>query len=277
MPRTSPGGCSACGRCRNADDGRESHQDERRPCGVRSATLARLAALEDRVRAAVASGQLADPATVDALRGLVVTDRAGDADRAATARRRRWRPVRWARSTDRRSSSWRNASVSTTIDLDLLLIAAAPDLDPRFEQLFGYLHDDVTQRRASIGLALAPDRSRADGCRRPDAGSRRHAPLRRAGLIDIVDAARPYLTRPLRVPDRIVAALLGDGQGPHGRADRRRTHDRARTDDGDDAVGPAARGVDRIRDLVRPRRGSAGADRGRAGRLGDRARHGRQR
>ena len=29
-----------------------------------------------------------------------------------------------------------------------------PDLDARFELLYGYLHDDVTRRRASIGLAL---------------------------------------------------------------------------------------------------------------------------
>ena len=29
-----------------------------------------------------------------------------------------------------------------------------PDVDHRFERLYGYLHDDVTRRRASIGLAL---------------------------------------------------------------------------------------------------------------------------
>ena len=40
------------------------------------------------------------------------------------------------------------------LDVDLLLVALAPDLDARFERLYGYLHDDVTRRRASIGLAL---------------------------------------------------------------------------------------------------------------------------
>ena len=39
-------------------------------------------------------------------------------------------------------------------DLELLVIAMAPDLDARFEQFYGYLHDDVSRRRASVGLAL---------------------------------------------------------------------------------------------------------------------------
>ena len=36
-------------------------------------------------------------------------------------------------------------------DLELLIIALAPDLDTRFERFYGYLHDDVTRRRASPG------------------------------------------------------------------------------------------------------------------------------
>ena len=34
------------------------------------------------------------------------------------------------------------------------MIALLPDLDSRFERLYGYLNDDVTRRRASVGLAL---------------------------------------------------------------------------------------------------------------------------
>ena len=40
------------------------------------------------------------------------------------------------------------------LDVDLLLVALAPDLDSRFERLYGYLNDDVTRRRATIGLSL---------------------------------------------------------------------------------------------------------------------------
>ena len=37
-------------------------------------------------------------------------------------------------------------------DQEVLLICLAPEIDPRYERLFGYLHDDVTRRRPSIDL-----------------------------------------------------------------------------------------------------------------------------
>ena len=40
------------------------------------------------------------------------------------------------------------------VDVDMLVIALAADLDPRFERFFGYLNDDVTRRRPSVALAL---------------------------------------------------------------------------------------------------------------------------
>jgi SpoVK/Ycf46/Vps4 family AAA+-type ATPase len=39
-------------------------------------------------------------------------------------------------------------------DLDILLIALAPELDLRYERLYAYLQDDVTRRRPSVDLAL---------------------------------------------------------------------------------------------------------------------------
>src|SRR5262249_27334035 len=39
-------------------------------------------------------------------------------------------------------------------DLDVLLIAIAPELDLRYERLYAYLQDDVTRRRPSVDLAL---------------------------------------------------------------------------------------------------------------------------
>ena len=42
----------------------------------------------------------------------------------------------------------------TALDVELLLVALLPDLDTRFERLYGYLNDDVTRRRASVALAL---------------------------------------------------------------------------------------------------------------------------
>jgi hypothetical protein len=42
----------------------------------------------------------------------------------------------------------------TGVDVELLLVALAPDVDSLFEQFYGYLNDDVTRRRATVGLAL---------------------------------------------------------------------------------------------------------------------------
>jgi hypothetical protein len=95
------------------------------------------------------------------------------------------------------------------LDVEFLLLALAPDLDARFERLYGYLHDDLTRRRASIGLAL-------DLARVPLAsvvGRRRFSPgcpLVDRGLLLVEEAERPFLTRSLRVPDRVTMHLAGD-------------------------------------------------------------------
>ncbi|MFJ1914799.1 ATP-binding protein [Streptomyces sp. NPDC088147] len=95
------------------------------------------------------------------------------------------------------------------LDTQILLIALAPDLDRAFESLYGYLNDDVTRRRATVALAL-------DLCGVPvhsAAGRSRFRPAARLlawGLIEVDDPERPLLSRSLRVPDRVVAHLLGD-------------------------------------------------------------------
>jgi AAA+ superfamily predicted ATPase len=39
-------------------------------------------------------------------------------------------------------------------ELDIVLIALAPEIDPRYERIYGFLQDDVTRRRPSVNLAL---------------------------------------------------------------------------------------------------------------------------
>jgi hypothetical protein len=94
------------------------------------------------------------------------------------------------------------------VDVELLLVALAPDLDARFERLYGYLHDDVSRRRASIGLALELAGAALD----PAAARHRlvAGPLVTGGLVIVDDGERPFLTRSLRVPDRVAMHLLGD-------------------------------------------------------------------
>jgi SpoVK/Ycf46/Vps4 family AAA+-type ATPase len=94
------------------------------------------------------------------------------------------------------------------LDIGILLAAMAPDIDDRFERYYGYLNDDVTRRRVSVGLALglaAVDAADTVGRRRFDAGG----PLLGGGLVEIEDPDRPFLTRAVRVPDRVTAHVLG--------------------------------------------------------------------
>lgn len=94
------------------------------------------------------------------------------------------------------------------LDVDVLLIALAPDTDARFERCYGYLNDDITCRHATTGLALA-----LCGVASASATARRvfspDGPLRAGGLLEDGGTERPFLTRPLRVPDRVTAHLLG--------------------------------------------------------------------
>ncbi|MGK5731564.1 ATP-binding protein [Streptomyces sp. URMC 124] len=94
------------------------------------------------------------------------------------------------------------------LDVDVLLIALAPDTDARYERCYGYLNDDITCRHATTGLALT-----LCGVPSASAMARRlfspDGPLRAGGLLEDDDTERPYLTRPLRVPDRVTAHLLG--------------------------------------------------------------------
>ncbi|WP_436840888.1 ATP-binding protein [Streptomyces virginiae] len=94
------------------------------------------------------------------------------------------------------------------LDVDLLLVALAPDLDARFERLYGYLNDDLTRRRPTVGLAL-------ELCGRGRVAAARFrlapgAPLVAGGLLEVTEPERPPLSRVLAVPDRVTAHLLGD-------------------------------------------------------------------
>ncbi|MFI1812306.1 AAA family ATPase [Streptomyces sp. NPDC020422] len=93
-------------------------------------------------------------------------------------------------------------------DLDLLLVALAPDLDARFERLYGYLNDDLTRRRPTVGLAL--ELCGLTGVPAARFRLTHAAPLVAGGLIEVTEPERPPLSRVLVVPDRVTAHLLGD-------------------------------------------------------------------
>ncbi|MER7755085.1 AAA family ATPase [Kitasatospora sp. NPDC097643] len=178
--------------------------------------LDRLALVEQRVRRAVTARRSTDPEPDDPFRGLYLSDEAVrrildepwtvpapdavDAQRLAA--------VEVAAGDSRLRTLARDFGLQA-LDVELLLIALAPDLDSRFEPLYGYLNDDVTRRRPTVGLALALCGAPAasPGARGRLAAS---APLPGRGLLLVEEPDRPFLSRSLRVPDRVTAHLLGD-------------------------------------------------------------------
>jgi hypothetical protein len=166
----------------------------------------RLAGLERRIRDAVDLRRSVDPHPEDAFRGLYLSDETINA--LFDDCRAPFAPFAEAVS-DGVLARLAVTVPLTELDVELLLIAVAPDVDSRFEQFYGYLNDDVTRRRASAGLALRlcgiPEAS-AVGRARLDAD----APLITSGLLTVDDPDRPFLSRSLRVADRVVTHLLGD-------------------------------------------------------------------
>lgn len=94
------------------------------------------------------------------------------------------------------------------LDIALLVIAAAPELDRRFERFYSFLNDDVSLRRATVGLALE-----LAGLERDDPHARvRLGPdgaLHRLGLIDLQLVDRPVLSRTLQVHEHVVEHVIG--------------------------------------------------------------------
>ncbi|MBO3734436.1 ATP-binding protein [Glycomyces niveus] len=174
--------------------------------------LARIGAVEQRLRQAVAERRAADPNPDDQFRGLYLSDEAIDA--LLEGRREPFAPPEAADAGPSRLTALAAAAQLTDLDVELLLVAMAPDVDSRFEQFYGYLNDDVTRRRATVGLALrlcGLAEAEVQGRARFEAAS----PLIASGLVTVGDIERPLLTRSLRVPDRVTAHLLGgDGCDP---------------------------------------------------------------
>jgi hypothetical protein len=172
---------------------------------------ARLDRVDVRVREAVARRRADDPNPDDPFRGLYITD--ADVDRLLEQPAEQ-APAPLVATSDPSGPETRVARLARTfglddVDLELLLVALAPDLDARFERLYGYLHDDVTRRRASVGLALELALASvvaAHARRRLGPGGA----LVDGGLVLVEDDERPFLSRALRVPDRVALHLLGD-------------------------------------------------------------------
>jgi hypothetical protein len=185
--------------------------------------LGRLEVVGRRVGAAVRWRRAADPDPADRFRGLHISPAQveallaprpvpapPDAEAAQLLERVEAEADRAAASgADLRLRRLARTFGLADLDVELLLVAVAPDLDSRFERLYGYLNDDVSRRRASVGLwlelcGLEPASAAAWRCLHPG------EPLVGGRLVLVEDGDRPFLTRSLRVPDRVAAFLLGE-------------------------------------------------------------------
>lgn len=182
--------------------------------------LGRAMLVEDRVRALVAHRRSTDPAPDDPFRGLYLSDDVvarllapappdlpAPSGLARAALEGRADEAETAGGALRLRDLARRAGL-TEQDVELLVIGVLPDLDTRFERLYGYLNDDVTRRRPTVGLALE-----LAGMSALDAAARARlapgAPLADYALVVLDDPDRPVLTRAIRIPDRVTAHLLG--------------------------------------------------------------------
>jgi len=103
----------------------------------------------------------------------------------------------------------------SSFDIDVMLLALAPELDLRYERLYAYLQDDVTRKRPTVELALNLLCSTAEEklSRRPHLETA--GPLVRHDLVQVVPDPNqlepPFLAHYLKVDKQLVRYLLGDG------------------------------------------------------------------
>src|SRR6058998_3105875 len=99
------------------------------------------------------------------------------------------------------------------VDLDVVLVALAPELDLRYERLYAYLQDDVTRRRPGVDLVL--NLVCSDGADKIATRARfaPEAPLRRHRLLELVtdpnQPEQPLLAQSVKLDDHVVRTLLG--------------------------------------------------------------------
>src|SRR3954470_17560023 len=156
--------------------------------------------IDPRVMAAVERVAGTDPDPGDPFRGLYISDEVA---------------LRLTQGDSASDADGRLQEVTQALGLDLLeaavlAVCAAAELNPRYGRLYAYLQDDVTRKLPSprlVGQLLEGEGlSSADVMASFDANGR----LRHLGALKLLgDAQPPLAERPVKVADRLAAALLG--------------------------------------------------------------------
>ena len=99
----------------------------------------------------------------------------------------------------------------TTFEQWALVLCLAPELDRKYEKLYGYLQDDVTRKKPTVDLLTrlicgdSVERINSRLAFSPD------APLIKHRLVSLSDMNEPLLSSSLKLDNRIVDYLLGFG------------------------------------------------------------------
>ena len=182
-----------------------------------------LARIDELIRAAVARAQAAGHDPTDSLRGLLISEDEIAHRLAQTPLAGLWpdgaawpalSSISLEEDADLPFLRLIKAFDLTLLDSYILLLCLAPELDRRYERLYAYLQDDVSQRRPTVNLAAnllgntAPERFAVWERLLPD------RPLRTQHLIECAPDPSHYnpsfLADALKVDHRITAHLLGD-------------------------------------------------------------------
>ena len=100
------------------------------------------------------------------------------------------------------------------LEIDLLFASLAVELDRRYERVYGFLHDDMSRRLASPGVALGLYCVSMSEQLSTRALLSPQSPLRYFRLLEVIEdnATIPWLSRSMRTDERIVSFLIGDTQ-----------------------------------------------------------------
>ncbi|HXH95279.1 MAG TPA: AAA family ATPase [Thermoanaerobaculia bacterium] len=215
---------------------------------------AELALLDLRLRRQVMRLRAARLLTEDQFRGLYIPDDQADAilqraeneDVTAAALTRHIDELRGA--IDRRAAltvrggktlplvALRERFGLTAFEIEILIIAVAPEIDLRYHTLYAYAQNDMTRRYPTVDFALQllfasrEDRHEHRAAFRPDAPLMQHR-LVRLGE-DAQEKEQSLLARPLRTDERVTDQILGgDALDPMLVAAARSVTPRKRLDD----------------------------------------------
>ncbi|MGK7884148.1 MAG: AAA family ATPase [Crocosphaera sp.] len=116
-------------------------------------------------------------------------------------------------STQLHSLNWLKETFGLSVfDLDVILIALAPEIDLRYERLYAYLQDDITRKRPTIDLALNVLCPSAEAKLLQRANFAPDAPLIKQGLLQLIPDPHqvypPILSYYLKIDEQIIHILL---------------------------------------------------------------------